>query len=639
MGVDKTQITKNAQRYLLKGQIDLAIAEWERLLAEKKDGNVYNTIGDLHLKKNRLKEAIDAYKNAAVIFKEDGFILKAIALYKKILNLTPKDGDTILELANLNREKGLIIEAIDNMVAAADIYSSEGKVENAIEIYQKALELAPHNVNLRTKIIDLYLKVGLTGEAVREYIELARGYLSRGDLEKAKGYFLNAIEIDKQNIPAIIGLSEVAERYDDIDEAIVYIRNAMSIAPDDSSVSLRYAGLLIRDGRVDEAEGILKGIIQAYPSNTEAKRLLGNIYLKRGLYEKAWEEFKPVIDRYLSEKRWDDAKDILDGLKETTSMDVKQRWVHLYKGMGKRDEAINILKSLADEYERDGRVDEAIQSYRDILELSPDDEIANEGLKRLEKTTGGGTIEETVEPQEVEAKKTEAEFYAKYGFKEQAIKIYEDLLKAFPEDRGLIERLEALKEQIKPPETPAEVPLSEETKGGSSERVVLQAEGDSSLREVIHEFKKGIEKEVGIDDAETHYNLGIGYKEMGLLDEAISEFMVASKDHRKTRQSMIMIALCHIDKGLYESAINVLNKVKTSMSPSDDGYLNVQYELANAYLKNKDYENALRVFNDIKRQEPKFRDVDERIESIQEIILSAKKEEKKEGRRSRVSYL
>lgn len=637
--MDKTQIAKNAQKYLMKGQIDLAIAEWEKFVAEKKDGNVYNIIGDLYLKKNSLKEAIDSFKKAANIFREDGFTLKAIALYKKILNITPKDIETILALAELNKEKGLTIEAIENLVLAADIYNSEGKIEKAIEIYQKALELAPYRINLKTKIIELYLKVGLSGEAVKQYVALAEDYLSKGDLEKAKGYFLNAVEIDKENIPSLIGLSEIAERYNDIDEAMVYLRNAISIAPDDSKVSLRYSELLIKNGRVDEAEGILKRMVELYPSNTEAKRLLGNIYLDKGVLEKAWDELRSVIDEYLLEKRWVDALDTLERFKDIDLIDVRQRLAHAYKGMGKKDKAITILKVLADDYEREGRGEEAIQSYRDILELSPDDETAREGLERLEKVPEVEVVKEGIEPEaltpeEFETKKAEAEFYARYGFKEQAIEIYENLLKSFPEDAGLIERLRLLKQGTKPEESPVEEPVPEET----TEKVVLQADVDSSLRDIIHEFKKGIEKEVGIDDAETHYNLGIGYKEMGLIDEAISEFMVASKDHRKTRQSMVMIALCHLDKGLYESAINVLNKVKASMSASDDGYLDVQYELANAYLKNKNYENALKLFNEIKGQDTRFRDVEKKIELVQELIASSKKEGIR-SKRDRVSYL
>ncbi len=649
--MDKTAVAKTAQKYLSKGQIDLAITEWERFVIEKKDGNVYNIIGDLYLKKNATKEAAESFKKAAEIFKEDGFTLKAIALYKKILNISPRDVDSILALAELNREKGLTADAIENMIHAADIYSSEGRTEKAIETYQNALELAPYRINLKTKIIELYIKIGLYGEAVKQYLELAHDYLYKDDLEKAKGYFLNAIEIDRQNIPGLLGLSEIAEKNDDLDEAIVYLKNALNVAPDNNKVLLRYSELLIKKNMIDEAKEILIRMLKLYPFNTEAKRLLGNIYLNGDLQEKAWSELMPVIDEYLLERKWDDAMEILERFKGMDSVDVKQRLVRLYKGTDERDKAINILKELAKSYEEEGRDEDAIQSYREIIELNADDETARERLRGIEIKEEGPEIEVikeevveskekigTLSPEEFETRKAEADFYAQYGFKEQAIKLYEALLSFSPENKEIIESLQALGQEAKPEEVaPIQEPVAEEKTKESSEKVILTADRDSSLRDVILEFKKGIEKEVDVEDAETHYNLGIGYKEMGLIDDAIREFLIASKDHGKTRQCMVMIALCHLDKGLYESAINVLNKVKSSMSPSDEGYLDVQYELANAYLKNKDYENALKLFIEIQKQDVRFRDVTKKIELVEDLLSSQKG--KTRVKKDRVSYI
>src|SRR6476619_1455066 len=50
-----------------------------------------------------------------------------------------------------------------------------------------------------------------------------------------------------------------------------------------------------------------------------------------------------------------------------------------------------------------------------------------------------------------------------------------------------------------------------------------------SVDAVFSEFKKGLEKVVKPEDADTHYDLGIAYKEMGLLDDAIGEMVVAQK--------------------------------------------------------------------------------------------------------------
>src|SRR5512143_2435254 len=104
---DKSAIIKEAQRYLARGQLDKAIAEWEKLAKEYPDGNAFNTIGDLYRKKGNKSGAVDAFHQAASFFRREGFSLKALALYKKILNINTADADAFLSLGELSEAKGL----------------------------------------------------------------------------------------------------------------------------------------------------------------------------------------------------------------------------------------------------------------------------------------------------------------------------------------------------------------------------------------------------------------------------------------------------------------------------------------------------------------------------------------------------
>ena len=124
MAIDKNVVIKESQKYAAKGQFDKAIAEWKKLLSESPDdANIFNTIGDLCLKKNSKAEAVDAYKKAADILAADGFSSKAIALYKKVLNIDPKKMDAHLALADLNAEKGLTGNALESYKIVADYYT------------------------------------------------------------------------------------------------------------------------------------------------------------------------------------------------------------------------------------------------------------------------------------------------------------------------------------------------------------------------------------------------------------------------------------------------------------------------------------------------------------------------------------
>ncbi len=114
---DKTAIIKSAQKFLAKGQVDKAIAEWEKLL-DTADATTFNMVGDLYLKKGDGKKAIENFHKAARVFRDEGFSLKGLAIYKKILNVSPTEADALFALGELNEEKGItfIFSTHDPMV-------------------------------------------------------------------------------------------------------------------------------------------------------------------------------------------------------------------------------------------------------------------------------------------------------------------------------------------------------------------------------------------------------------------------------------------------------------------------------------------------------------------------------------------
>ena len=185
---NKASIIKNAQKYASKGQIDKAISEWEKLLAESKDGNIHNTIGDLYLKKDSEEKAIESFTKAAEIFKSEGFFPKAMAIYKKILHIVPNDVNALLSIAKLDTDKGLTGSAIENYFRAAEVFKRADELEKTIQIVGNIIELSPSNINTRTKIADLYIRSGLKGKAADEYVSIASEYLEKEELEHAQTF-------------------------------------------------------------------------------------------------------------------------------------------------------------------------------------------------------------------------------------------------------------------------------------------------------------------------------------------------------------------------------------------------------------------------------------------------------------------
>ncbi|HYQ48735.1 MAG TPA: tetratricopeptide repeat protein, partial [Thermodesulfovibrionales bacterium] len=168
---------------------------------------------------------------------------------------------------------------------------------------------------------------------------------------------------------------------------------------------------------------------------------------------------------------------------------------------------------------------------------------------------------------------------------------------------------------------------------------------DSDVLEIFQEFKKGLEKELGDEDAETHYNLGIAYKEMGLVDDAIKEFQTAKDDPKRFLQSSTMLGVCYMEKGLASLAIDVLTKALASLKEKDDSYWALSYELAEAYEKNRNLTEAAGLYMLIYGWNAKFRDVSAKMTLLQSHAPKAdgtekvKEREKPKERKDRVSYL
>jgi tetratricopeptide (TPR) repeat protein len=144
------------------------------------------------------------------------------------------------------------------------------------------------------------------------------------------------------------------------------------------------------------------------------------------------------------------------------------------------------------------------------------------------------------------------------------------------------------------------------------------------IAEMFGELKHDLEADSAAtdEDPETHYNLGIAFREMGLLDEAIGELQKAcqSFDHGhpfpQIMQTYTWLAQCFLDKGVPEAAVRWYDKALTV--PTIDGETSValHYELAAAYEIAGDKASALKHFMDVYGSNIDYRDVAERIKAL-----------------------
>ncbi|MGK2856126.1 MAG: tetratricopeptide repeat protein [Thermoanaerobaculia bacterium] len=147
---------------------------------------------------------------------------------------------------------------------------------------------------------------------------------------------------------------------------------------------------------------------------------------------------------------------------------------------------------------------------------------------------------------------------------------------------------------------------------------VSLADEEQSLEDIFREFKKGVEQQLDSEDYDTHYNLGIAYKEMGLIDEAIGEFQLASKDPKRMIECCSMLGLCFLEKGMPQLAVKWYKKGLESPEITEDEHLGLLYDLGSAHLEIGDIANAQKAFLEVYGVNTGYRDVINKIKQIEE---------------------
>ncbi|MDA8086663.1 MAG: tetratricopeptide repeat protein, partial [Nitrospiraceae bacterium] len=115
---------------------------------------------------------------------------------------------------------------------------------------------------------------------------------------------------------------------------------------------------------------------------------------------------------------------------------------------------------------------------------------------------------------------------------------------------------------------------------------------------------------------EARYNLGIAYKEMGLLEDAIRELQSVLEDPEVGLRAASVLAACHMEKGQPASAIETLRRAIQKADPGHEIHWGLKYDLAAALEKNSAAQEALDLYMEICRWNPGFRDAASRVEAL-----------------------
>jgi tetratricopeptide (TPR) repeat protein len=236
-------------------------------------------------------------------------------------------------------------------------------------------------------------------------------------------------------------------------------------------------------------------------------------------------------------------------------------------------------------------------------------------------------LEEDVEeelPEDVNDALEEVDFYLAQGMTDEARDVLNDALGNHPGLPALTRKLAELDgagtEDAEAPVGDADqsFALAEKlAQDADMDRVAGSGGGDQpvDVQDVLAQFKQGVSKQVDRNDAATHYDLGIAYMEMGLHDDAISEFKLCliSPTHVCTAQTMI--GLSFVAKGDWLASIeHFKGALAAPHSASDE--LGLWFELGNAYELLSKLTEARDYYTKVNAVDPGFRDVAARLQRV-----------------------
>ncbi len=243
----------------------------------------------------------------------------------------------------------------------------------------------------------------------------------------------------------------------------------------------------------------------------------------------------------------------------------------------------------------------------------------------------------SAEQEALEEALEEADFFAARGLYEDARAILTDQLTKTPNHRLVIERLREVEESLAASGSSQTIERSMLAGGGVSqsegeldaalgamaEELPPESVGDVTssmvhvdVDQVFMKFKAGVRAQVAEADSATHYDLGVAYKEMGLLGEAIAEFEAAARDPHRECMCYAMMGLIYLEQNDLERSAESYIKALAAQSKTVEQEMSLYYDLGTVYEMKGAKKEALYYFQKIARRDPGYRDTSDRIEQL-----------------------
>ncbi len=300
MAYNKSKFVEAAQKLLNQGKVTQAIAEYQQILKyEPRDQVTLMTVGELYIRQGETFQAIDYFERLAQLFVSDGFLTKAIAVYKRIAKLAPEEIRPLEKLADLYVQQGVMSEARPLFLQLAELHLKNNKQPEAVALLKKLLLAEPDNLRIQVRLADLYQAMGQSGEALETYVSAAQRALARGEMQECEKLADKALHLNPKNLDSLIIKARVLTTNGNITQAAEILERVPDLEKGGEPAEL-LMDLYLKNAKWDEATALALKIFSSDQKNFTATQKVTEALLESGQGERAMSVLSririPMID-------------------------------------------------------------------------------------------------------------------------------------------------------------------------------------------------------------------------------------------------------------------------------------------------------------------------------------------------------
>ncbi|MFI5182826.1 MAG: tetratricopeptide repeat protein [Vicinamibacteria bacterium] len=392
--INPVKVKQDAEKLEKEGKLDKAIALYRQITDDNpRDWNTINKIGDLYAKLNRTREAGEEYAKVADFYAKDGFLLKAIALWKKINRLDATALEPYLNLADLYAKQGLMMEAKSQYQIVVDEYIKRGRARDAGDVLRKMADIDPSDLKIQSKLADLYLRDGNTAKAIEVHVGIADELTKKGHLNEALQVLEKGLRIDAKSVNLRGEMARIHLVQKNFEKAAQYLEDIVRQSPQDTQMLFRLGEAYVGSKKIEEAEAIFKRLLEIDPEDNESRIQMGRVYLMQGQHDEAYAQFLPVVDKLLERKEGEKAAALLQLIVQKNASHVKSlsKLVEVYRVLRKDMLVSQTYSQLTEAYISQGEYQQAADVLSILVEAEPQNAQHRTKLEFVRnKQKGGG---------------------------------------------------------------------------------------------------------------------------------------------------------------------------------------------------------------------------------------------------------